>query len=37
MAGEHYLLRFPLFGAYLRTDLKGFYLSSYEDANGRKV
>ncbi|XP_034247409.1 aminopeptidase N-like [Thrips palmi] len=37
VAGVHYLLRFPLFGAYLRNDLKGFYLSTYELANGRTV
>lgn len=35
VAGEHYLLRFPVFAAKLRTDLRGFYLSSYEDSQGR--
>ncbi|KAK3929336.1 Aminopeptidase N [Frankliniella fusca] len=35
--GEHYLLRFPLFAAYLRDDLKGFYLSTYTDSYGRTV
>ncbi|XP_034245486.1 aminopeptidase M1-D-like [Thrips palmi] len=31
VAGQHYLLRFPLFGSRLRSDLKGFYLSTYMD------
>ncbi|KAE8738138.1 hypothetical protein FOCC_FOCC016380 [Frankliniella occidentalis] len=35
--GEHYLLRFPVFAAYLRDDLKGFYLSTYEDSYGNVV
>ena len=35
--GQKYLLRFPLFLAYLRTDLKGFYLSTYKNDNGRTM
>ncbi|XP_034247408.1 aminopeptidase N-like [Thrips palmi] len=37
VAGEHYLLRFPLFKAYLRNDGQGFFLTSYENANDQRI